>query len=375
MAHPIVQRSQKPPRIVYDWNRNLYVAALAFDSGVLYFPLCPGVASPGPVKTIHMELSREVTMVDVPAPDTCEPRFGSDYDEDDTLSTTTALASEFVDYPYDYGRRYNAYKEGEYWAPNDDVQQNQMDVAHHMFYDLLDGKLADAPISKDVREVIDLGAGNGAWAVDFADEYPSANVTGIDYSAIQPNNLPSNCNFIIDDVCDKWCYPPNYFDLVHIRQMYGSVTDWHGLYASIYRHLRPGGWVDQQEMSVEFKSDNDSLPCDHPLRRWSRGMLRAGEISGKTFQVADQACGHLLNAGFVNIIEKKHKVPVGTWSEDPRMRALGKLNLEQIKAGIDGWTIMPFMRELRWSYVDMRHLIRDVLEALEDPNVHLYIEV
>ncbi|TPX26667.1 hypothetical protein DIZ76_012129 [Coccidioides immitis] len=57
------------------------------------------------------------------------------------------------------------------------------------------------------------------------------------------------------------------------------------------------------------------------------------------------------------------------------MRALGKLNLEQIKAGIDGWTIMPFMRELRWSYVDMRHLIRDVLEALEDPNVHLYIEV
>ncbi|WEW57499.1 hypothetical protein PRK78_002966 [Emydomyces testavorans] len=375
MARSIVQRLQEAPRIIYDWNRNLYVVALVFDFGAYYFPLYPGMPTPGPHYTFHMEESREISMTDVPAPDISDPCYDSDYDEDDNLSTTTELTSEYVDYPYDYGRRYNAYQEGEYWAPNDDVQQNQMNIAHRMFYKLLGRKLVDAPISKHVREVIDLGTGNGTWAIDFADEHPSANVTGIDFSAIQPTRLPRNCSFVIDDACEKWCYPLNHFDLVHIRQLYGSVADWPDLYSSIYSHLKPGGWVDQQEMSVEFKSDDGSLPDDHPLRRWSRYMLQAGEISGKTFKIVDQARDHLANAGFVNVTERRHKVPVGTWPKDPRLKVLGELNLEQIKAGIDGWTIMPFMRELRWSYVDMRYFVRDILEALEDPNIHAYIEM
>lgn len=111
----------------------------------------------------------------------------------------------------------------------------------------------------------------------------------------------------------------------------------------------PGGWVDQQEMSVEFKSDDGSLHYHHPLQRWSRLMLQAGEISGKTFRVVNQVRDRLIGAGFVDVMERRHKVPVGSWSKDPKVKALGQLNLEQIRAGIDGWTIMPFMRELRVS--------------------------
>ncbi|KAI1939426.1 hypothetical protein LOZ66_002738 [Ophidiomyces ophidiicola] len=315
------------------------------------------------------------TAIPLTASEVPDPYIGSDYGEDDNFNATDELPYELIDYPFDYGRRYNAFQEGEYWAPNDDVQQNQMNISHCMFYQLLGGKLTDAPVPTGIREVIDLGTGNGIWAIEFADEHPSANVTGIDFSAIQPNRLPNNCSFIVDDVCEKWCYPINHFDLVHIRQLYGSVANWPSLYASTYRHLRPGGWIDQQEMSVEFKSDHGPLPYDHPLRRWSKLMLEAGEISGKTFRIVDRVRDHLLDAGFFNIVEKRHKVPVGTWPTDERMSMLGKLNLDQIKAGIDGWTIMPFMRELRWSYVDMRDFIEDIMDALHDPNLHAYIEV
>lgn len=34
--------------------------------------------------------------------------------------------------------------------------------------------------------MLDLGTGTGIWAIDFADEYPSANVIGTDLSPIQP---------------------------------------------------------------------------------------------------------------------------------------------------------------------------------------------
>jgi tRNA G46 methylase TrmB len=34
--------------------------------------------------------------------------------------------------------------------------------------------------------VLDLGTGKGYWAIDMADEYPRADVVGIDIAPIQP---------------------------------------------------------------------------------------------------------------------------------------------------------------------------------------------
>lgn len=48
---------------------------------------------------------------------------------------------------------------------------------------------------------------------DMADEYPSAKVTGVDLSPIQPPFVPPNCVFEIDDVTLPWTYAENQFDL------------------------------------------------------------------------------------------------------------------------------------------------------------------
>jgi hypothetical protein len=49
---------------------------------------------------------------------------------------------------------------------------------------------------------------------DFADKYPSAQVAGTDLSAIQPQWVPPNCKFELDDAQLEWKYPPNHFDFV-----------------------------------------------------------------------------------------------------------------------------------------------------------------
>lgn len=69
---------------------------------------------------------------------------------------------------------------------------------------------------------------------DFAEAYPNTTTVGTDLSPIQPNTKPPNLHFEIDDCCSDWVYPKDYFDYIHIRQLYGSVADWPEFYKECY---------------------------------------------------------------------------------------------------------------------------------------------
>lgn len=80
-------------------------------------------------------------------------------------------------------------------GPNDEIAQDNLDLFHHIFNLSLDGNLFLAPISPNPQRVLDLGTGTGIWAIDFADQYPSAAVVATDLSPIQPPNVPPNLEF------------------------------------------------------------------------------------------------------------------------------------------------------------------------------------
>ena len=44
-----------------------------------------------------------------------------------------------------------------------------MDLVHHIYSLLTQGRLYTAPISDSPRRVLDLGTGTGIWAIDFAE--------------------------------------------------------------------------------------------------------------------------------------------------------------------------------------------------------------
>lgn len=77
-------------------------------------------------------------------------------------SETTSLSSSIFDYQYENGRRYHSYKAGQYFAPNDEREQQRLDLLHHVQSMVLGGELYKAPVQNPQR-VLDLGTGTGLW--------------------------------------------------------------------------------------------------------------------------------------------------------------------------------------------------------------------
>ena len=94
-----------------------------------------------------------------------------------TLTDTSTLRSSVYAYTYENGRRYHAFKSGTYLLPNDDKEQDRLDLVHHVWLLFLRGQLSSAPLKRP-KNVLDLGTGTGVWAADFVSLISSNSKTG-----------------------------------------------------------------------------------------------------------------------------------------------------------------------------------------------------
>jgi trans-aconitate methyltransferase len=228
-------------------------------------------------------------------------------------ASSTSLASSVFNYTYENGRRYHAYRAGAYFLPNDELEQDRLDLRHHIFRLTLDGELFRAPLFTVPDRVLDIGTGTGIWAMDFADEFPSVIVIGTDLSPIQPRWVPPNCKFVVDDAESDWLYTPDEtFDFIHGRALGGSIADWTRFYQQVYTHLKPGGWIEMQEYEVWVKSDDDSINRGGKLSEWQRLVDEASTKFGKRFNVAEMHKQYLIDAGFVDVQDDIYKVCLGS---------------------------------------------------------------
>ncbi len=162
------------------------------------------------------------------------------YDSDEGAESSRSLASTSDFYRYENGRRYHTFRDGSYWAPNDQMNSYHEKIFHHLMLLTLDDRLYLAPISSPKR-VIDLGTGTGRWAIDLADHHEDAEVLGIDLSIVEDTSHP-NLRFIVDDICSEWTHNTK-FDFVHSRALYGSIADWPSLYKQCFESVSHCGSI------------------------------------------------------------------------------------------------------------------------------------
>ncbi|OKL57674.1 hypothetical protein UA08_06948 [Talaromyces atroroseus] len=295
--------------------------------------------------------------------------FGSESES----TTSTSILSSIRDYEYSNGRRYHAYKKGAYLLPNDEMEQERLDMLHHVFLLALDGRLFISPLH-DPQRIFDVGTGTGLWAIDVADEYPSAQVIGTDLSPIQPGWVPPNVQFYIEDAETEWIYDPDdSFDLIHTRVIGGSIGDWDKFVRQAYTHLKPGGWLELHEPQSWITADDDSMArCEYTIQFQSK-CVEAAQKFGKDINLAPTHKQRLIDAGFVDVQENIIKIPIGSWPKDPRLKEMGRFWLEHMVAGIEVYSLGFIGKVLGWGEAECRVLAAKVGTELRDRKNHLYV--
>jgi SAM-dependent methyltransferase len=206
------------------------------------------------------------------------------------------------------------------------------------------------------------------------ESYPAATITGLDLSPIQPNYVPENVHFFVDDFEEEWLDPESTFDFIHIRHTIHSIRDRATLLARAYAHLKPGGYLEFQELHYSPQCDDASVTDGVPYAfRDFMGFLDQGlRELGSELNAIVRVPGEMAAAGFEDVNVVAHKCPIGVWPRDKRMRLCGLFLRTAIMDGLRGLSRRPFGTGLGWTQLQIEMFLVEVRKAVMDSRYHTY---
>ncbi|CAI4213254.1 unnamed protein product [Parascedosporium putredinis] len=237
---------------------------------------------------------------------------------DASSTATTSVTSSVYAHTIEHGRRYRSFKNGRYPVPDDDIEQNREDMKHAMLLELTDGALHYAPIGDDPQLILDIGTGTAG------DTYPSARVRGIDLSPSNPSGA-----------------------------------------------LKPGGWVELQELHGAPMCDDGTMLPDDPVKALYDLAAQAFLKFGMNVTVTSELEPLLREAGFENIHCVVKKVPIGPWAKDKTLRLVGKYQELAVQDIIPTFAGRPF-EALGMSQTESQVMLAMARKGLADLSIHRY---
>lgn len=212
----------------------------------------------------------------------------------------------------------------------------------------------------------------------MGEQNPSASVLGIDLSPIQPNWVPPNVRFVVDDAESVWLHPRDFFCYVHLRHTIMAIRTMRRLLQQIHDHLRPGGWVELQEVLHVPLSVNDAMPQDHPVAEFWRLVdqgLRALGIADFHVVRNGRLASMVKDTGFRGVTERVFHIPIGVWPKNRVLKTVGLYWRTVLLDGLQAIALGPLTRGLGWSKERVELFLVDVRRAYYDNSAHMYMEL
>jgi SAM-dependent methyltransferase len=175
-----------------------------------------------------------------------------------------------------------------------------------------------APLS-DPRSILDVGTGSGRWAMDLAQQYPQAQVIGLDVnepklderseSFQSLDKRPHNYRFALGNVLEGLNFPSESFDFVHQRLLFFAIPSarWPLVLQDLCRVTAPGGWVEVAEGHFGYTPEG---PATQRLVEVSLDALLKRGIDPRVGPMLGE---QLIQAGLVNVQTRVVDLPVGAW--------------------------------------------------------------
>lgn len=186
-----------------------------------------------------------------------------------------------------------------------------------------------APLSSHTR-LLDIGCGTGTVTRQLGFTYPNASIYGIDLSPVPPaqENPPANVEYILGDFrqlvrSNDLRLAPGSTDFVFSRLLVLGMTDWPGYLRDIASLLRPGGWAELQDFSLEWYLHGTLISGQWP---WMRALSSAAERKGWDLNCGRNIKAYMSAAGLRDIEVKEYRLPMGDWlsGKKPGTKRIGE---------------------------------------------------
>ena len=209
-----------------------------------------------------------------------------------------------------------------YTLPNDDTEHARLEQQSHALNTLMKGKPFQAPVAgwPITGNIIDIGCGTGGMTVRLAREHPSAQVYGVDLTAIPPvHQKPENVKYVVGNVREllpgapNARFEPDHFAYAFSRYLVLGMTDWPGYMAQLFSLLAPGDWAELQEPELTWRDAKGEDVSQGWT--WFHTMNNVVSKKGVDMQCAGKVEGWMQDAGFVDVQVRTY---MQSWSSQPR---------------------------------------------------------
>ena len=301
----------------------------------------------------------------------------SDSGIDDASSATSSdsVLLEAKDYVESNDRKYHAdWIPRRYILPNDSLERERLELQHQILLSI-DG-LHKANLPKELQNVLDIGTGTGEWAIEIAEKYPGAIVTGLDISPnIMPTSTVPNCSFYVEDAEDGIRRGRVTYDFVNARLLNG-VHDWPRLVANIFEALAPGGYVEIKEFEfpLEFHDPEIARAPNCALKTWSTTVIEGARKLGIDLTISACLAGILKDAGFEHCERSVSIWPIGTWPKKKVRKRLGTWLLRFWSETLTAFAWRPFI-EMGWREEEVHCLLAKVRNELSEGRIRASMHV
>ena len=255
------------------------------------------------------------------------------------------------------------------------IERERLDLQHHMCR-LSFGSLYLAPIDNlegGLQQVLDIATGTGIWAIEFAEHFPQAVIKGTDLSPIQPDYVPPNCHFEVDDAEDSWVYSHK-FDYIHGRMLVTCFQSHLAVFKSAFDSLRPGGYIELQDASFPFMGADEKWEGT-AFQRWWRMLMDASRALGKDWNRVPRYKGYLEELGFVDVVERRFPCPIGPWAKGEKNKILGVWARANMLQSVGGLSMAILTRGLGMTAAEIEVLLVDVRNDINKngaESIHVY---